>query len=74
MSKRVSVTGSKLLRALQRAGFRVTRIVGSHHFVRHADGRATSIPVHGSRDVPTGTLHGILNDLDMDADQLRKIL
>ncbi|MBC5799984.1 MAG: type II toxin-antitoxin system HicA family toxin [Candidatus Eremiobacteraeota bacterium] len=61
-------------RALQRAGFAVTRIVGSHHFVRHPDGRATSVPVHGARDVPAGTLARILKDVRLTRQELQKLL
>lgn len=69
-----AVAGKDLLRALQRAGFTVTRIVGSHHFVRHPDGRATSLPVHGTRDVPAGTLARILKDVRLTGQELRAFL
>jgi predicted RNA binding protein YcfA (HicA-like mRNA interferase family) len=62
------------VRALQRVGFDVVRISGSHHFVRHTDGRATSVPVHGTRDVPTGTLVRILKDVRVSGDDLRALL
>ncbi|MBV8749390.1 MAG: type II toxin-antitoxin system HicA family toxin [Candidatus Eremiobacteraeota bacterium] len=70
MGTRTSISGVKLVRALKRSGFTVTRVVGSHHFLRHADGRATSVPVHGARDVPIGTLRAILNDVRMRLDDL----
>lgn len=37
----------------------------------HADGRMTVVPKH-SGDIPTGTLHGILDDLDLTAEDLKK--
>lgn len=39
-----SCTGKELIAALRSAGFEVLRIKGSHHFLRHADGRTTSFP------------------------------
>jgi predicted RNA binding protein YcfA (HicA-like mRNA interferase family) len=62
------------VRALKRAGFYVSRIVGSHHVLRHADGRKTSVPVHAGRALKRGTLAGILWDVDMSADELRRFL
>jgi predicted RNA binding protein YcfA (HicA-like mRNA interferase family) len=44
-----SVTGKELVAALRKAGFDVVRIKGSHHFLRHADGRTTVVPVHVHR-------------------------
>lgn len=73
-TKLPAVRGTALLRALLRAGFVETRVVGSHHFLRHPNGRATSVPVHGSRDVPKGTLAKILDDADLSAAELRRLL
>ena len=75
MSRRLpTVRGMALLRALLRAGFIETRVIGSHHFMRHPNGRAVSVPVHGSRDVPRGLLSQILDDAGLSADELRKLL
>lgn len=46
MSRLRRVTGRQVLKVLQRAGFSVIRVKGSHHFVRHLDGRATVVPIH----------------------------
>jgi predicted RNA binding protein YcfA (HicA-like mRNA interferase family) len=69
-----AVPGTKVVRALERAGFTVTRISGSHHVMRHPDGRTVVVPVHGGRDVPKGTLRNILAIIGMTADELRKLL
>ncbi|MGO8956159.1 MAG: type II toxin-antitoxin system HicA family toxin [Streptosporangiaceae bacterium] len=31
------------------------RVSGSHHWLKHPDGRTTTVPVHGNKDVPKGT-------------------
>jgi predicted RNA binding protein YcfA (HicA-like mRNA interferase family) len=54
-----SVRGERIVRALERAGFDVARVTGSHHIMRHPDGRGTTVPVHQGRDVAKGTLRGI---------------
>ncbi|HEX5203520.1 MAG TPA: type II toxin-antitoxin system HicA family toxin [Actinoplanes sp.] len=65
-----SVSGSRIVRALERHGFKVARIAGSHHIMRHPDGRGTTVPAHGNRDVAKGTLRGILGDVGMTIEQL----
>src|ERR1019366_5883875 len=55
MSRIPRVTGSDLLAALATAGFAVIRIKGSHHFVRHDDGRTTVVPSHAGETIGPGT-------------------
>jgi transposase len=38
-----AVPGAKVVKALERAGFTVTRVRGSHHNMRHPDGRTVSV-------------------------------
>jgi predicted RNA binding protein YcfA (HicA-like mRNA interferase family) len=52
-------------------GFEVVRTRGSHRILRHPDGRSTSVPVHGARDVPIGTLNGILRQVKLNLDELQ---
>jgi predicted RNA binding protein YcfA (HicA-like mRNA interferase family) len=42
-----SVSGTRVVRGLERQGFKVARVSGSHHIMRHPDGRGTTVPVHG---------------------------
>ena len=65
-----SVPGIKVVRALECHGFKVARVNGSHHIMRHPDGRGTTVPVHRNRDMAKGTLRGILSDVGMTIDQL----
>jgi predicted RNA binding protein YcfA (HicA-like mRNA interferase family) len=58
----------------KRAGFKVVRIRGSHHVLRHPDGRGTSVPVHRNQDVRIGTLRGILRDCGLTADEFLNLL
>ncbi len=68
------VPGDRVVRALGRAGFDVARIRGSHHILRHADGRSTTVPVHRGRDIRPGTLRGILADVGLTVDEFRALL
>lgn len=66
--------GARLVKALQAAGFELTRVSGSHHRLKHKDGRATTVPVHGNKDVPKGTLRAILRDCELTVAELRDLL
>jgi predicted RNA binding protein YcfA (HicA-like mRNA interferase family) len=74
MSRIPRVTGGNLIAALERVGFRVLRTKGSHHFLRHEDGRSTVVPVHSGEAIGPGLLHRILRDCQLTADQLGKLL
>ncbi|GAA3608735.1 hypothetical protein GCM10022223_25970 [Kineosporia mesophila] len=65
-----SEPGARIVRALEREGFKVARIAGSHHIMRHPDGRGTTVPVHADRDLAKGTLRGILNNGGLTIDEL----
>jgi predicted RNA binding protein YcfA (HicA-like mRNA interferase family) len=69
-----AVSGTELVKALERAGFVVTRVKGSHHRLKHPDGRSTTVPVHGGRDVPKGTLRSVLQDAALTVEDLRELL
>ena len=69
-----SVTGKELVAALRKAGFDVMRIKGSHHFLRHADGRTTVVPVHAGEAIGPGLMSKILRDCDVSRDELHKLL
>jgi predicted RNA binding protein YcfA (HicA-like mRNA interferase family) len=68
-----AVRGAQVVRALERAGFEVARISGSHHVMKHPDGRTVPVPVH-NRDIAKGTLRNILAIIGRTADELRDLL
>jgi predicted RNA binding protein YcfA (HicA-like mRNA interferase family) len=66
-----TVSGKQAVRTLLRLGFKIDRIRGSHH-VMLRDGslvRAVSVPVHGSKPLPRGTLHDIIKKSGFTAEQ-----
>jgi len=71
---RLRVGGRDLIRALQKAGFALIRTKGSHHFMRHADGRATVVPVHSGEIIGPGLLNQILKDTELAREDLRSLL
>jgi len=64
------LTGKQLINALLKHGFAVARIKGSHHILKHADGRRTVVPVHGRETIGPGLLNKILKDTELDLSQL----
>ena len=74
MSKLPRVTGKLLIATLARAALSVVRSKGSHHFLRHADGRTTVIPVHSGETIGSGLLTKILRDIDVGSEQLNEML
>ena len=74
MSRAPRVTGQELIAALGKAGFSVLRVKGSHHFLRHEDGRSTVVPAHSGENIGLGLLHKILRDCQLTANQLTKLL
>jgi predicted RNA binding protein YcfA (HicA-like mRNA interferase family) len=74
MSTKLSVlTGKALIRFLDHLGFTLVRINGSHHRLKHPDGRITTVPVHKNHDIPKGLLRKIIReDLKMELDEFEK--
>ena len=70
MEKLIVISGKDLVRLLEKMGFSIIRINGSHHRMKHPDGRITTIPVHKNDDVPKGLLRKIIReDLDLTLDE-----
>lgn len=74
MSTFPSVTGVRLIRALIKVDFEVARTKGSHHFLKHSDGRCTVVPVHRGENIGRGLLAQILRDCEMTREDLKKLL
>ena len=74
MTSYPAVKGKDLVSALRRAGFVVVRTKGSHHFVRHPDGRSTVIPVHAGETIGVGLMSSILRDVKLTREQLQSLL
>ena len=74
MPRRKRVTGKELIRALKSFGFEVIRTQGSHHRLRHSDGRVTTVPVHAGETIGPGLLGQIMRDCELTYEQLEHVL
>jgi predicted RNA binding protein YcfA (HicA-like mRNA interferase family) len=70
MTRLPRIKGKELVRALERAGFTVDRTRGSHVFLRHPDGRTTTVPIHSGETIGPGLLRAILRDVELSVDEL----
>ncbi len=74
MSRFPRLTGTEVVRALQKADFEIIRQRGSHIYMKHSDGRATVVPVHKGEDLGSGILSKILRDAELTRQEFRKLL
>ena len=74
MSRLPRLRGRQLLAVLRQAGFEVVRIRGSHHFLRHPDGRATVVAVHSGEHIGPGLMNKILSDCEMTREEFERLL
>ena len=64
--------GKELILILKAHGFELVRTRGSHHSMRHPDGRYTVVPVHAGETIGVGLLLRILKDTELSKDDLTK--
>jgi predicted RNA binding protein YcfA (HicA-like mRNA interferase family) len=70
------VKGRVVLRALEKAGFQLRHVRGSHHVLTHGGppSRMVSVPVHGNKELPIGTLSAILDQAGLTVDEFIALL
>jgi predicted RNA binding protein YcfA (HicA-like mRNA interferase family) len=56
------ISGKDLVSLLEKNGFVITRIKGSHHRMKHPDGRITTIPIHKNEAISKGLLRKIIRE------------
>ncbi len=74
MSERLpALRPAQVVRALERAGWRTARQRGSHLVMVKPDAGILVIPIH-TRDVPRGTLRGVLADAGLSVEEFLSML
>lgn len=70
-----AVKAREVLSALQRAGFYVDHVTGSHYILRHPErsGRVT-VPYHGARDIKRAVLKTILEQASLTEQEFLELL
>ena len=74
MPKLQSLTPQKIVKVLEKKGFVLDRVKGSHHIYYNLETkRRVVVPIH-KRDLPKGTLFEILKQSGISKEKLRDIL
>ena len=76
MSRRLpALTPKDVLRALERAGFEVHHVTGSHYILKHPDksGLRVTLPWH-NKDLKRGTLRSVIEQAGYTTDEFVDLL
>ncbi len=76
MQKLPVLTGRELIKILENMGFQQIRQSGSSHvFLRHPDGRTTTVSIHAGETIDRGLLNKIIKrDLQITREEFEKCL
>lgn len=69
MSHLPSLRARDVIRFLHKLGFQEIKHKGSHLFLKHPDGRTTSVPIHAGESIGRGLLRDILDDIEMSPEE-----
>lgn len=65
------ITGKDLAKAIQRRGWHLVRVKGSHHiFLKEGRRERIVIPIHGSQPLKIGLLHALMKMAGLDEDEI----
>ena len=73
MSRLSIISAAQMTKILRHLGFIFVRQKGSHAYFRHADGRATVVPIHKGEDLGRGLIRAILRDIELTPQNFEKI-
>ncbi len=66
-----SISGKKLCKIVEKKGWILKKITGSHHiYVKSDENNILSIPVHRNQDLKIGTLKSIMKIAQLSQDDL----
>ena len=68
------VTAAEAIRALERAGFLLSRQSGSHKIYKNAAGRRVTVPYHAGTILHPKVLRSILRDADLTPEQFHALM
>ena len=70
----IPIAAIKLIKILEKAGFKAIRQTGSHLTLQHPDGRTTVVPIHPGKEISKGTLSGILKQANLSREEFFRLL
>jgi predicted RNA binding protein YcfA (HicA-like mRNA interferase family) len=75
VSRLPSLKARDVIAALQRAGWEVDHVSGSHYILRHPlSGKRMPVPFHANRDLKRAVLHSIIKQSGLTVAEFRSLL
>ena len=76
MSRLPALKAREVVRALEKAGYEVDRVTGSHYILRHPGkpGRRVTVPYHGNRDIKRAVLRSIIREAGLSVEEFLRLL
>ena len=74
MTRLPVVKPRQLIRALERAGFFLHHVTGSHHYFKHPNKPGLVVVPYHTKDLKPGTLRAILRQAGLSANELINLL
>ncbi len=75
MPKLPALSPQKVIAILEKKGFILKRVTGSHYIFAHPETkRRVTVPFHSDREVARGTLLQILEDAGLSREELQDLL
>ena len=68
------ISGQDIVRALERAGWTLVRINGSHHILKDATAHRVSVPVHGAATLPVVPTGSVIKQTGLSIDEFIALL
>ena len=68
------VTAADSIRALEKAGFSLSRQSGSHKIFKNKEGRRITVPFHSGKILHPKVLASILRDADLTVEKFKELL
>jgi predicted RNA binding protein YcfA (HicA-like mRNA interferase family) len=73
LPKLTPANANEVIRVLEKLGFNSIRQSGSHAVYHHPDGRWTTVPIHGGKDLSKGILRKILKDAGISVTEFEQM-
>jgi predicted RNA binding protein YcfA (HicA-like mRNA interferase family) len=67
------VSATEVIKTLEKLGYHIARVNGSHHRMKHPQRPSLTVPVH-NRDMSPGTLRSIIRDAQLTVEEFLDLL
>ena len=68
------ITAAEAVRALEKAGFFLTRQSGSHKIYKNSEGKRVTVPYHPGKTLHPKVVKSILRDADLSVEKFKHLI